>query len=67
MTLEQVKRGQSYRIVNFLDDRIREQALRFGIGEGEKVFCEQVIKAGLIILRKNHQQIALGRKIARTF
>lgn len=65
MTLAQVERGQSYRIVNFLDERIRAQAIRFGIGEGERVFCEQIIAAGLIILRKNHQQIVLGRKIAQ--
>lgn len=44
MTLEQVKRGQSYRIVNFLDDRIRTQAIRFGMSEGEKVFANKLLK-----------------------
>ncbi|NLL18440.1 MAG: ferrous iron transport protein A [Clostridia bacterium] len=64
MTLDQVKRGQTCRIINICDERIRAQAIRFGICEGEKVVCEEVIKAGPIILRKNNQQIALGRRVA---
>lgn len=64
MTLDQIKRGQSCRIVDIQDQHIREQAIRFGISEGEQVICEEIIKAGPIILRKNHQQIALGRRVA---
>lgn len=64
MTLDQIKRGQRCRIVAIKDGQIREQAIRFGIAEGETVICEEVIRAGPIILRKNLQQIALGRQVA---
>ncbi|MTI81726.1 MAG: ferrous iron transport protein A [Firmicutes bacterium] len=64
MTLDTVKRGQACRIVSIPDSGIRAQAIRFGIAEGEMVTCDEVIPAGPIVLRKKHQQIALGRKLA---
>lgn len=64
MTLDKVKRGQMCRIVSIPDANVRAQAIRFGIAEGEVIACDEIIPAGPIILRKRHQQIALGRKLA---
>ncbi|MBM7854804.1 Fe2+ transport system protein FeoA [Desulfohalotomaculum tongense] len=64
MTLDTVKRGQSFRIVSIPDNGVRAQAIRFGIAEGEVVTCDEVIPAGPIVLRKKRQQIAVGRKLA---
>jgi Fe2+ transport system protein FeoA len=64
MTMDQVKRGQLFRIVSIPDDNVRAQAIRFGIAEGEVVACDEIVPAGPIILRKNRQQIALGRGLA---
>lgn len=65
MTLDRVKRGQSFKIKNITNEHIRAQAIRFGIAEGEWLTCEEVVPAGPIVIRKNRQQIALGRQLAR--
>ncbi|MDF9407655.1 MAG: FeoA domain protein [Pelotomaculum sp. PtaB.Bin013] len=65
MTLDRVKRGQSFKITSIPNEVVRVQAIRFGIAEGETVSCEEVVPAGPIVIRKNKQQIALGRGLAR--
>jgi len=65
MTLDRVKRGQILKIARIPDAAVRAQAIRFGISEGEVVMCSEVIPAGPVILRKNNQEIALGRGLAR--
>jgi len=65
MTLDRVNRGQSFKITSIPNDLVRAQAIRFGIAEGEVVSCEEVVPAGPIVIRKNKQQIALGRRLAR--
>jgi len=66
MTLSSVLKGQRVRIVEILDAATRMQALRLGMGEGSEVICEEVIPTGAIVLRKNRQRIAVGRKLAGT-
>jgi Fe2+ transport system protein FeoA len=65
MTLDRVRRGQTFTIISIPDALIRAQAIRFGIAEGETVLCEEVVPAGPIIISKNKQEIALGRGLAR--
>lgn len=65
MTLDRVKRGQSFRIISIPDNTMRAQAIRFGISGGEVVDCEEVVPAGPIVIRKNKQLLALGRGLAR--
>ncbi len=66
MTLDKVKKGQKVRIISIPDPNIRAQAIRFGIAEGETVICDEVVPAGPVVLRKNRQQIAMGRRLAGT-
>jgi Fe2+ transport system protein FeoA len=47
------------------DNMVRAQVIRFGIAEGEVVYCEEVVPAGPIVIRKNKQLLALGRGLAR--
>lgn len=65
MTLDKVKRGQSFIIGIIPSENVRSQAIRFGIATGECVTCEEVIPAGPIVIRKNRQLIALGRHLAK--
>ncbi len=65
MTLDKVKRGQTFTISVIPNEGIRAQAIRFGIATGEWVTCEEVIPAGPIVIRKNRQMIALGRQLAK--
>lgn len=66
MTLDKVKRGQIIKILAIPSEAVRAQAIRFGIAEGEVVACAEVIPAGPVVLKKNMQEIALGRGIAKT-
>lgn len=65
MTLDMVKRGQTVRILDIMDAQVKAQAIRFGIFEGQTVKCTQVVPAGPVIIRKNTQEIALGRGLAQ--
>ncbi len=64
MTLADVKRGDKFQIEFIPDDKIRAQAMRFGISEGSKVICQEKIPGGPVILKRNLQEIAIGRKLA---
>lgn len=64
MNLSDVKRGDQFQIVTIPNDKIRAQALRFGISEGATVSCVEKIPGGPVILKKNLQEIAIGRKLA---
>ncbi len=65
MYLDKCRRGQVVKIALIADSDIRAQAIRFGIAEGEIVECEEIIPAGPVVVRKNHQEIAIGRGLAR--
>lgn len=65
MTLDLVKRGQHFKINSIPNETVRAQAIRFGISEGEWLTCEEVVPAGPIVIRKNRQQLALGRQLAK--
>lgn len=65
MTMDRMKKGQSFKIVSIPNAFMRTQAIRLGIAEGTVVFCEEVIPAGPVVIRKNGRQIALGRGVAR--
>jgi ferrous iron transport protein A len=65
MTLDMVKGGDTVTILDISDAEVKAQAIRFGIFEGQTVTCTQVVPAGPIIIRKNTQELALGRGLAR--
>lgn len=44
---------------------VRSQFIRFGIVEGEKVECLERLPGGTVVIRKNRQEIAIGRQLAR--
>lgn len=64
MMLAEIERGQKVRILNIDDEKIRAQAIRFGISNGSEVKCSEKITAGPIIIAKGKQEIAIGRKLA---
>jgi ferrous iron transport protein A len=65
MTLADVKRGDSFNIKYIPDPLVRAQALRFGISEGAKLVCGEKIPGGPVIIKRNLQEIAVGRGLAR--
>ncbi|WAM32996.1 FeoA family protein [Caldicellulosiruptor morganii] len=65
MTLDMVPKGQEVVIKSIKNKNAKIYALRFGISEGSKVKCIGKIKNGPVILRKNHQEIAIGQGFAK--
>ncbi|MCL6478708.1 MAG: ferrous iron transport protein A [Peptococcaceae bacterium] len=65
MTLDKARRGQRLKIISLPDELTRAQAIRFGIPEGTVVTCREVVPAGPIVIARNRQEIAIGRKLAR--
>ncbi|MFN3428900.1 MAG: ferrous iron transport protein A [Candidatus Sericytochromatia bacterium] len=66
MTLDQVNRGQRVIIRGIDSPEVKTQIIRFGLGEGESAVCQEVLPQGPIVLRKNRQEIAIGRNLARS-
>lgn len=64
MTLDQVSRGENLEIVSIQNEMVRAQALRFGISEGARVKCHEKVPKGPVVLKKNLQEIAVGRDLA---
>jgi len=65
MTLADVKRGDQFQIANIDDEQIRAQALRFGISEGASVSCAGKVPGGPVVVKRNLQEIAVGRRLAK--
>jgi ferrous iron transport protein A len=65
MTLADVKRGDQFQISNIDDEQIRAQALRFGISEGANVSCAGKVPGGPVVVKRNLQEIAVGRRLAK--
>ncbi len=65
MNLNKCKRGQVVQIACISDPVIRAQAIRLGISEGEIIRCEGILPTGPVVVRKNNQEIAIGRGLAR--
>lgn len=40
ITLDKVKRDQSYKVVSMPDEMVKAQAIMFGISDGETITCE---------------------------
>lgn len=66
MTLDQVDRGQRLVIRAVGSPEINTQIIRFGLGVGETAVCQEKLPQGPIVLRKNRQEIAIGRELARS-
>ncbi|HEY3375265.1 MAG TPA: FeoA family protein [Candidatus Aquicultor sp.] len=66
MCLDQIKTGEEVIITEIPEGTAKTQLIRFGIGEGSAVICHSKIPFGPVVLRKNRQEIAVGRALART-
>jgi Fe2+ transport system protein FeoA len=65
VTLADVTRGQTVRILAIDSDEVRSQALRLGLGVGATALCQAIIPSGPIVLARSRQEIAIGRQLAR--
>ncbi len=64
-TLDKINKGTFLTIVTLPIGVVKIQLIRFGISEGDKVFCLERLPGGTIILQKNRQEIAIGYDLAK--
>lgn len=62
-TLQDVERGQTFRIDAVDDDEVRAQLQRMGFLDGE-VTCRQHLTAGPVVISRRGTDLALGAPIA---
>ncbi|MFW6238643.1 MAG: FeoA family protein [Halanaerobiales bacterium] len=65
MTLADIKQGEEFEITRVPDEKTRIQALRFGLTEGARLGCAGKVPGGPVIVKRNLQEIAVGRNLAR--
>jgi len=61
--LSEIKIGQKVEIIEFLDTSIKCFSARFGIEIGQIITC--IAKPGAIVIKKNHQEIAIGNNLCK--
>ncbi len=62
-TLEDIQKGETCRIAKFQDRATQMHLMRFGLTSGQLIKC--LAKTGPIIIGKNKQCLAIGKKLAR--
>ncbi len=65
VSLHEVRKKLFVTILVLPSGVVRSQFIRFGIVEGETVECLERLPGGTIVIRKNRQEIAIGRQLAR--
>ncbi len=66
MCLSDLRRGETARVLQIPDERLRIQLLRFGIAPGSEVRCHARLPFGPVVVRYGNQEVAMGRQVART-
>lgn len=65
MNLENAPNKSALEIVSIANEKLFEDAMRFGIEAGEVVRIINKLPGGPIVIQKNQQQIAIGRELAK--
>ncbi len=65
MNLESAPKKSILEIVSINQEKLSEDAMRFGIECGECVQIINKLPGGPIVIQKNQQQIAIGRELAK--
>ena len=65
ISLLEARKGMLFRIHSLPPGHLRTWLLRLGISEGSVVECYERLAGGTIVLKKNRQQVAVGRQLAR--
>ena len=65
-SLNFIKKGETFLIKQINDPKIKCMTMRLGLCEGEILSCLHCSKGGPVVLRKKHQEIAIGHTIAKS-
>lgn len=62
--LNEIKRGDEFKIISLPSGGMKSQFIRMGISEGDMVECVEKISGGTIVIKIKRQEIAIGHKLA---
>lgn len=62
-TLNDLNKGQSAEIIDFVDNSSKSASVRFGLGVGQIIKCKT--KFGPMVITKNQQNIAVGHNLCK--
>ncbi len=65
MNLESAPKQVKLEVLSINNEKLFEDAMRFGIECGECVQIINKLPGGPIVIQKNQQQIAIGRELAK--
>ena len=65
MNLEDAPKKSTLKIISIGQEKLSEDAMRFGIECGECVQIINKLPGGPIVIQKNQQQIAIGKELAK--
>ena len=65
MNLEGAPKQVKLEVISVNNEKLLEDAMRFGIECGECVQIINKLPGGPIVIQKNQQQIAIGRELAK--
>lgn len=65
MNLESAPKKQLLEVISISQEKLSEDAMRFGIEAGECVQIVNKLPGGPIVIQRNQQQIAIGRELAK--
>ncbi len=65
MNLEDAPKKSILEVVSINQEKLSEDAMRFGIEAGECIQIINKLPGGPIVIQKNQQQIAIGRELAK--
>ena len=63
VSLCEVKIGQEAEIREFFDNTAKCYSSRFGLEKGQRITC--IAKPGAVVVRKKHQEIAIGNQLSK--
>ena len=65
MNLEEAPNKTTLEIMSIGEEKLSNDAMRFGIESGEYIKIINKLPGGPIVIQRNQQQIAIGRELAR--
>ena len=65
MNLEDAPKKLILKVLSINQEKLSEDAMRFGIESGECIQIINKLPGGPIVIQKNEQQIAIGRELAK--
>ncbi len=65
MNLEEAPSKTTIEIMSISEEKLSNDAMRFGIEAGECIKIINKLPGGPIVIQRNQQQIAIGRELAK--